>query len=277
MLNFCCPRSCETLNSEADFSLKNIDIRTLDLIKNCDLDTEILAIKKTTCTGQLVKLTKTDITYWQIFLRFFGLGILGSVTTDLKIIAESLAQYEWAEASDKTAELYPTYLKVCELANKALISKNSEALYQKVSTTSIDIPIKMKQENWIDPRRTIPKKDYTGLATFSLNPKCRVEHILHIASMHFVGMGKLFFTNYSFGDPVTGIHAYHCLSTELHALNLQKGDSYILYRLYAVGESTKTGLFRTENRDTIEDVCEESKKTLRFNKSDPHPIYGDFI
>ncbi len=167
---------------------------------------------------------------------------------------------------------------MCELANKALISKNSDALYKKVSTTSINIPIKMRQAQLGKiPLFDTLKEDYEGLTTFSLNPKCQVKHILHSASMHFVGIGKLFFTDHPFKHPISECYPYHFPCAELHALDLQKGDYYILYKLYAVGEMTKSGPFGKQSCDTIEDVCKASKKALRFNKNDPHPTYGAFI
>ncbi len=58
---------------------------------------------------------------------------------DLSNVSLHLSKFDWKGGlnSDKNSADYNTYLKACELANKALYSRNETALFEKVAVQTV--------------------------------------------------------------------------------------------------------------------------------------------
>ena len=95
---------------------------------------EILAVKHTTTGPRIARLLRNEVTCWQMFLRFFGYGSLAGTDVHLDKVVAHLNRYNWQEiTASRTESSSPYYLKVCDIANKALFHKNITSLYEKVS------------------------------------------------------------------------------------------------------------------------------------------------
>lgn len=98
------------------------------------MSSEILAVK-INCEGgpKLVKLSRDDVTCWQLFLRFFGYGNLTKYEVHLKDVAAYLNLYDWKAASGEA------YNKVAQIANKALLYKRDETLFRNVAHEEVEV------------------------------------------------------------------------------------------------------------------------------------------
>ncbi len=105
-------------------------------LSNCDLTKEIIGIRlDKEGNRQIVILSKNDdVTLGQKILRCIGRGKLANIQTDLSKVASLLSQYNW----DTTANLrhdsseHQAYLKICQFANKALLSRGDATLINSI-------------------------------------------------------------------------------------------------------------------------------------------------
>lgn len=252
-------------------------------IQNCNLDTEILAIRKTGSTIEIITLNKSDLTCWQIFLRFWGCGVLAGTTTDLTKVASYLAKYNWKLNISNDLGGFNVYLKICELANKAFISRNTDNLYKKVSLQSKNIPILLRQR-----RAGLIVTDYlytqmnvgNGYSTvypdspvFYWNPRCQVKHLLHTAHRHFIGEGTLFAAKISSpkGSPLGDSFRQWKSEDAISYDDLQ--SMKVVYQLQGEEEVKRSGVFKDAHTDFILSVVRASQKAKVFSNRDPHPTY----
>lgn len=157
------------MSSKLNFFQNQQQLPNLD---KYDSGQELLAVATEDGTSHLVKIAKKDLTIWQVFLKFLGFGKFAHVDYNLKNVAIYLNKYDWKEGIDQTSDCHKTYLKVCEIANKALLSRKETSLYKKVSQES---------------RRILVELSYgSSLATAELemhwNPKLQVKHLLGLAT-----------------------------------------------------------------------------------------------
>jgi hypothetical protein len=134
-------------------------------LSKCDFEKEIIAIKKdsTNDDSKVVILSKSDITFLQLFLKVFGCGKLAHTQINLSKVSSHLSQFNWGmEGSfDKNSDDYQAYLKVCTLANKALYSRKETALFEKVA------------EQIVNPQ----DEDYIHYLSIPINPEMQVKHV----------------------------------------------------------------------------------------------------
>ncbi len=247
-------------------------------ILNCNLDTEILAIKKIGSISEIIKLNKTDLTCWQIFLRFWGCGALAGTTTNLTKVASYLARYNWKSNIGNDLVDFNVYLKICELANKAFIFRNVDDLYEKVSLQSRSLPIHLRQrrENFVvkDYLYTEMNREngylpvYPKSPVFYWNPRCQVKHLLYTAHRHFIGQGRLFAARIA-SSP-----------SSLREWKSEDSISYddlesieVFYQLQDEEEVKRLGLFKDAHTDFILSVIRASQEAKIFSNRDPHPTY----
>ena len=118
-------------------SINLINQQDLTTLANCDLNRQIIALQTT--PGQdnpkIIIIKKSDVTYLQLFLKFFGCGKLAHTEVRLKEAAYHLSRFDWtANATrDQDSIEYQAYLKTCELANKTLYYKKDFTLFNRVS------------------------------------------------------------------------------------------------------------------------------------------------
>lgn len=161
-------------------SLTSLSRNELDAISNCDFSKEILAVQK----GEIVKVSKDQITCWQLFLRFLGLGSFANMAIHLKDVATYLDKYDWKEGVEKTSSYHDVYLKVCEIANRALLTKEVKDLYDHVSMSK-SMNLRMTQrQGFISTHVNSSHQVYW-------NPNCQFQHILARARLDFSVPGSL--------------------------------------------------------------------------------------
>src|SRR5579885_1515641 len=121
------------------YPIKSLSNPEIAALTQCNMTTEILAVKVDAEGGpKLVKLSREDVTCWQLFLRLFNCGKLAKLQVHLRDVASHLNQYDWQDAKilNNQSELYKAYSKVALLANKAL-SKGDETLYRNVGLVEV--------------------------------------------------------------------------------------------------------------------------------------------
>lgn len=100
-------------------------------LSNFDFNKQLVAVKN----EEIVILSKRDITFFQLFLSLFNRGNLAHMQWDLSKVSTYLSKLDWqtnGSMREKSSDEYRAYLKVYELAIKALYSRNETALIEKV-------------------------------------------------------------------------------------------------------------------------------------------------
>ena len=158
-------------------SAENLSAQELTALANYTLATQYIGIRRTGAAHEIVTISKNDITCWQLFLRFFGLGRLQRTQFHLQNALDHLNKYSsWqtlADLPDQNSEQYKAYLTVCTLANKVLLSKNDDTLFNNVSTGSIDIQFEITHQQI----GRLPKQLEIGFEAFKTNPEMKVKHL----------------------------------------------------------------------------------------------------
>jgi hypothetical protein len=128
------------------FSVRNkqhITQEELTALANCR-SSQCIGIKDTDGKPKIVRVSRSDITCWQIFLRSMGLGKLADVRYDLSDVLKYLNEFDWTAVStcDKDSIYYKAYLKACQIATKAIVNKGDDSLFNNVAKDKIDKRIK---------------------------------------------------------------------------------------------------------------------------------------
>lgn len=113
----------------------------LNTIANCDLNDELIALKLVSFgESKIITLPKNEVTCKELLLKIFGFGSLANLQIHLSEIVSHLNRYNWRQAADLDCESvhFKAYVKVCMLANKALLSKGDATLFRNVSSGSIN-------------------------------------------------------------------------------------------------------------------------------------------
>lgn len=117
----------------------HISQQEIDAIAQCDLNSHLIVLKSDEQGKRtLTTLAKSEVNCWQLFLRWFGKGNLANIQVHLADITSHLNQFKWADGAslNNNSVHHQAYLKTCMLANKALLSKWDEALFNNVSTAT---------------------------------------------------------------------------------------------------------------------------------------------
>ena len=160
----------------------HISHQEITAIANCNLDTHLLVIKTSGESKTVVTLAKTEVTFWQLFLRFFGYGKLSNVSVGLENITTLLNRYNWAAgASMSSASVHhQAYLKTCVLANKSLYYKHDETLLNNVATTPIQ-----KSVEFVQYRGAAVLHRHNVEQSFNWNPCMQAKHIKTLLAARF--------------------------------------------------------------------------------------------
>lgn len=143
---------------------------------------ELIAINLEASDGpKIVKLSRDEVTCWQLFLRLFNCGTLAKMQVHLRDVAAHLNQYDWSEAKilSNDSELYQAYRRVSLLANKAVLYKRDETLFNNVGLVNVD--------------KTLEHTRYRGSEIVSRlavrenikwNPSLQVKHVKALMELH---------------------------------------------------------------------------------------------
>jgi hypothetical protein len=153
----------------------NIAQEEISAIAQCDLNSQLIALKIDDKGGRkITTLSKSEVTCWQMFLRFFGCGNLAKMQVSLADVTSHLNQFRWAEgaALNGNSVHHQAFLKTCTLANKALFSKWDESLFNNVSVGSCtkQVEFLQYQDGMRVNRLDVPQE-------FKLNPSMQMKHI----------------------------------------------------------------------------------------------------
>ena len=126
--------------------------------------------------AEIVRVSRADITCWQIFLRALDVGKLADIRYSLNDVLDHLKEFDWAALSnyDKESLYYKAYFKACQIATKAIVYKGDDALLKNVAEVKLEKQIKYslfhgnKFLNRMNVVKTIhwnPAMDYKTLHT----------------------------------------------------------------------------------------------------------------
>jgi len=156
-------------------SIKNISESDINALTHCNLANEILAYDLSAENGsqKLIRISKDKVTCWQKFLRIFNSGDLANKKIHLVDINSYLNQYNWSEIDQENNPQYQTYLKVCDLANKGLVSKRNSTLFDNVGKNhEVNTTVKIKV--FLDEKL---ESSIKGQHSFKWNPRVQAKHI----------------------------------------------------------------------------------------------------
>lgn len=144
-------------------------------LTTCNLSRELVAIQLDAVGGpKIVKLSREQVNCWQLFLRMFGSGQLANMKVHLTDVAAHLNRYDWSEAKGLSidSDLDQAYSKACVLANKALLHKQDETLFNNVAIERVDkkVGFSQWQGSQLINRHNISR-------TVNWNPFIQVKHI----------------------------------------------------------------------------------------------------
>src|SRR5665213_787352 len=161
----------------------HISQQEIAAIANCNLNNQLLAIKTDAHGGsKITVLPKSDVTFWQMFLRCFSMGTLVNMQVGLAAVTSHLNQYDWAAGANLNvnSEHHQAYLKTCTLANKALYSRQDETLFNNVSTATIP-----KQVEFVQYQGTTLLNRHNVNRVFKWNPCMQFKHVEVLLKKHF--------------------------------------------------------------------------------------------
>lgn len=154
----------------------------ISTIASCNLDRDLLAIDLIGDGGpKVIKLSRDEVTCWQLILRFFGFGSLANKKIHLAEVASYLNRYDWSAARklDHSSELYAAYGKVCQLANRALLHKKDDALFDNVSSEKA---YKKIQYSVLQGDKVIHQHENMQLMKW--NPFLQIKHVKAFLAMN---------------------------------------------------------------------------------------------
>lgn len=162
-------------------SIDRFSPQEINALATVNLSTEIIAIKMDADGGpKIVKLSKSDVTCWQLFLRFFCLGTLVNMRVHLSQVTSHLNQYDWSENADIDlgSVQYQAYLKTCSLANKALY-KCDETLWSNVARFTHNKKMELIQRGNSFYQHLDVNKTIKG------NPTLQIKHVEAFLHNHY--------------------------------------------------------------------------------------------
>lgn len=121
--------------------IKSLTTEELTALTQCNMSREIIAIKQDAQGGpKIIKISRDEVTCWQLFLRIFGCGTLAKLKVHLTDVAAYLNQYDWSEGRilNNGSELYRAYSKAALIANKAVLHKGDETLFKNVALVEVE-------------------------------------------------------------------------------------------------------------------------------------------
>ena len=161
----------------------NINSSELKVIASWNIDTELLAVDlKNKGGSRFTKISKSDVTIWQLFLKKVGYGKLAGKEFSMVVVANRLIKnFIWSSLS-RTSALsveYKSYLNVCRFANKMLMHNKAGDLNSNVSKHST-----VRSYYTCHARISGQGNDVQlrqGL-TIHWNPELQVKHVKALAS-----------------------------------------------------------------------------------------------
>lgn len=151
--------------------LDRIGYNDFNVLANNDFFTHRLAVKSHDDGHlELASICNDEVTTWQLFLRAVGRGKLAKIDPYLTSVTSYLNQFNWSLANPSD----PTYIKACQLANKALYSKGDTALFNKVASTIVDKQMEFSHYY-----------SHTVTQIFRLNPYVQVRHIQALVKQQY--------------------------------------------------------------------------------------------
>ncbi len=160
-------------------SINELSSEEIKSLTNWDLANEFIAIDSSSQgKPKITRLPKDQVTYWQRLLKYLNVGPLANVEVSYQGVTHYLSQYDWkAAANHKDPMIHQAYLKVCELANRALVSQGDTKLYQHVSEDLPTAAIPYQFENWGVPARAAIKVFQKIATLIKWNPCLQVRHL----------------------------------------------------------------------------------------------------
>ncbi len=147
----------------------------VNALADCNLEREIIAIDVEAPGGpKIVTLSRNEVTCWQMFLRLFNCGNLARFQVHLTEVADYLNRYDWSKAKELQGDttLKQASGKVCVLANKALLHKYSETLFNNVATDQVQKRVEFTQ---FQDSALLNRHD--AVRTVGWNPYLQAKHV----------------------------------------------------------------------------------------------------
>ncbi len=161
----------------------HISKQEIAALAHCNLSSELIAIKMNAEGGpKIVTLSKSDVTCWQMFLRFFGWGNLAKTQVHLNDVVSHFNQFNWAAGAtlDPHSEHNQAYLKTCMLANKALYSRWDETLLNNVASATIEKKMEFAHYQGF---RLLDRHD--AVRSFKWNSAMQIKHVRALLTKQF--------------------------------------------------------------------------------------------
>lgn len=164
----------------------HISQQEIAAIANCNMDTHLIVYKRSAETGsRITTLSKKEVTCWQLFLGYVGLGKLADVRIGLDLMTSYLNRFNWSVGASMPPQSihHQAYLKACMLANKALYSKQNETLLNNVSSQQMH-----KNIEFVEYTSNGVQHRYNRELSFKWNPCLQVKHIKALLAIRFPNM-----------------------------------------------------------------------------------------
>ena len=160
-----------------------INISELKVIASWNIDTELLAVDlKNKGGSRFTKISKSDVTMWQLFLKNIGYGKLAGKEFSMEVVAKHLIEnFIWSSLT-RTSALsveHKSYLNVCRFANKMLMHNKAGDLNSNVSKHSTVRSYYTCQARISGHGTDVQLRQ--GL-TIHWNPELQVKHVKALAS-----------------------------------------------------------------------------------------------
>ena len=159
------------------YSLNTLSNNELNALNTYNERTEVIALDLKD-GSKFVKVSRDDCNCWQRFLSLFNCGALADKEIGLRDVAAKLSQYRWEEAAQENQPHYSTYLKVCNLAGKALLYRNTSALFNRVSAQEVEKSVDFTQR--LSPHYLAPTTQASMKPKIKWNPALQVKHLRHL-------------------------------------------------------------------------------------------------
>lgn len=181
------------------FNLSQITDDEISRLSNFDSKNEIVAIKTdSNSISQIITISKSSVNLWQLFLRIFGWGDLANTQFHFSEVISYLSKFQWNQDfahCRKDSNEYQAYLKVCSLANKALVSSLTNSYPITCETKDrIDRFLKSVVSDTVELGFDFTQLDGDGSQVFlkeklshnfDLNPEMQIDHVKALIRYRF--------------------------------------------------------------------------------------------
>ncbi|MCX6990451.1 MAG: hypothetical protein NTX49_05245 [Chlamydiae bacterium] len=160
-----------------------INSADIKVIASWSIDTQLLAVDvKNKGASRFTKISKSDVTMLQLFLKNFGFGKLAGKEFSMTCVAKHLSKdFTWSSLSQTSllSAEHKAYLNVCQFANKMLMHHKGGELNSNVSKH-----FKVRSYFTCHARaggKEVEVKLQHGLKIY-WNPEMQVKHVKALAS-----------------------------------------------------------------------------------------------